>query len=553
MTATDRRRVWRYLRGLLPPALFIGLLAVALAYAVRQRLQAEQQFDEAALREWIKEARAPRDTLSDLLRNYLEGPTAEDDPDQYSTNVNAIREHLRVLGNVTKMYQTHLPLFPQVYRLEVVCEPARPAELVWDSQLPHRDARPPTVIGLYDHNGQKASLRVYAQLHAWDTKQQVEARNRAIFRWGGILAVVGGTAALVWIGLFLRRERERELAEFRARQQLVEVEKRALENELRRQEAERKHEEMERRLLEQRIATQEAEGRALQLKSQLYAGIGIMAGSYAHNIKNLLVRPNDLLRRCIEADGMSPGQQEMLLEVRHTLHTVTERLQQILKTVRRDPSHAEPTRIDLNEIVLELKKAWEDMAAQKWKLQLAVQLHPEPLIVLGDRSHLTQAAENLLFNARDATFEMRNHVREQARRGPHRDEEDKRKALIGAAAWKGAVVLRTRLDRDRPVLEVVDNGVGMTDEVRRRCLEPHFTTKRDNALYEGNFAGMGLGLSFVQAVADNHRARLEIVTQPLQGALFRLSFPPAAAAAPRPPESPDGPSPAGGPRAAKES
>ena len=36
-------------------------------------------------------------------------------------------------------------------------------------------------------------------------------------------------------------------------------------------------------------------GRALELKSQLYASIGIMAGSYAHNIKNLLVRPNDLL------------------------------------------------------------------------------------------------------------------------------------------------------------------------------------------------------------------------------------------------------------------
>ena len=36
---------------------------------------------------------------------------------------------------------------------------------------------------------------------------------------------------------------------------------------------------------------------ALEMKSQLYASIGIMAGSYAHNIKNLLVRPNDLLAR----------------------------------------------------------------------------------------------------------------------------------------------------------------------------------------------------------------------------------------------------------------
>ena len=39
----------------------------------------------------------------------------------------------------------------------------------------------------------------------------------------------------------------------------------------------------------------------------------------------------------------------MLHEVQATLGTVTERLQQILRTVRRDPSKAELTRLDLND------------------------------------------------------------------------------------------------------------------------------------------------------------------------------------------------------------
>ena len=56
----------------------------------------------------------------------------------------------------------------------------------------------------------------------------------------------------------------------------------------------------------------DAERSALELKSQLYASIGIMAGSYAHNIKNLLVRPNDLIARCLEADGLSPKEKEEL-------------------------------------------------------------------------------------------------------------------------------------------------------------------------------------------------------------------------------------------------
>src|SRR6185436_16902167 len=110
-----------------------------------------------------------------------------------------------------------------------------------------------------------------------------------------------------------------------------------------------------RKLLEQRLARQAAERQALELKSQLYASIGIMAGSYAHNIKNLLVRPNDLLGRCLEADGMSADQQQMLHEVRHTLGTVTERLQQILQTVRRDPNQSERVRLDLNELVEEMQ------------------------------------------------------------------------------------------------------------------------------------------------------------------------------------------------------
>jgi signal transduction histidine kinase len=145
-------------------------------------------------------------------------------------------------------------------------------------------------------------------------------------------------------------------------------------------------------------------------------------------------------------------------------------------------------------------------------------------------SHLQQALENLLFNARDATFEMRNHLREQARLGAdgagHLPPE-RRHALIAAAGWKGEVVLRTRKEGNEAILEVQDNGVGMSDDVRRRCIETHFSTKRDNALFAGMSAGMGLGLSFVQIIMEHHAAKMEIESTPMQGALFRLRFPSA--------------------------
>src|SRR5262249_34631770 len=209
----------------------------------------------------------------------------------------------------------------------------------------------------------------------------------------------------------------------------------------------------------------------------------------------------------------------------HTLGTVTERLQQILRTVRRDPTRSELALLDLNVVVRDIVETWQDLAREKWKLTLTGDLTAEPLWIRGDLSHLQQAAENLLFNARDATFEMRGHLRDQAHGNDHVDPQNRRQALIDAAAWKGSTVLRTHRQGDRAILEVQDNGSGMTDEVRRRCTETHFSTKRDNAIYEGISTGMGLGLSFVVVILEHHRAALEIESAPLEVTTFRASFP----------------------------
>ena len=149
--------------------------------------------------------------------------------------------------------------------------------------------------------------------------------------------------------------------------------------------------------------------------------------------------------------------------------------------------------------------------------------------VAADASHLQQAIENLLFNARDATFEMRNHLRDTARNTQGLSVSERRQRVIEAAAWRGRVVLRTFRDESgQAILEVADNGAGMTDEVRRRCTETHFSTKRDNALYQGHSTGMGLGLSFVLAILEHHLAKLEIESQVQQGTTFRALFPAVA-------------------------
>jgi signal transduction histidine kinase len=538
------KRFWRYLGGLAAPGLLWFLLIYLLVDTFRSRLHGDEKNDESALREWVEESRPFRETLPELVRTYLTSADPDNrQPALLDQQAQAIQVQLQSLCDPLKEYQQQLPLFPAVYRLELSFSGPQLKPIVWESNIPRPQNTGQVQRLDYAIPGPKnarAVLRIEYQLHAYNMRQRDEQAATMRLRWVTGFALAATALTFWWISLVQRRERERERQRLLTVEQINQSRQLLLEGELRRQEIERRHEDAERELLEQRLATQAAESQALELKSQLYASIGIMAGSYAHNIKNLLVRPNDLLRRCLESDGLSPDQDDMLRQVRHTLGTVTERLQQILHTVRRDPSRSELTPIDLNSLIHEIARTWEDLARGKWKLTLSTELHSEPLWIAGDLSHLQQAVENLLFNARDATFEMRNHLREEARKkvvsGPWSaaNEEargvssgigDGKHALISAAGWKGSVVMRTRKEGDLAVLEVQDNGIGMTEEVRRRCTETHFSTKRDNAIYEGNTTGMGLGLSFVLVILGHHKAQLEIQSQPLHGALFRARFP----------------------------
>jgi signal transduction histidine kinase len=559
------RHVGSFVRGFWVPVLMVALAFLLLREPLESWLQGDDRYDQEALAEWVKEARLHQ-TLPELVDNYLQlkdrfldlqAKATSLDPDVRLTTTNddlqaarhqldskreQIEVHLQSMCDaVTKVYPGKLPLFVVVYRLTVRFDDGD-KPITWDSGKPRqpKQYRELTPINLHNR-GVWADVDYQARVYA---RQQLNERQ-AVARWrwlSGLGLLLAGVAG-VWFFLHLRRQKDRDLRRRQAEQQASAAERLQLEEALKRQEAERRQE--------------EAERTALELKSQLFANIGIMAGSYAHNIKNLLVRPNDLLGRCLQQDGLSTEQDHMLHEVRETLGTVTERLQQILQTVRRDPSRSERQLLDVQELVREMHQTWSEMAQSKWKMDLRLELESEsePLWIEGDRSHLQQALENLLFNARDATFEMRNHLRSQARsdtfevrrstievnasdnehqtanlepRTPnieHPTSNTRKQALIAAAAWKGQVWLRTRRDGGRAVLEVEDNGIGMTEDVRCRCTQTHFSTKRDNALFAGLSAGMGLGLSFVVVILEHHQATMEIVSEPLRGARFLVSFP----------------------------
>ncbi|MDQ3753710.1 MAG: ATP-binding protein [Acidobacteriota bacterium] len=79
----------------------------------------------------------------------------------------------------------------------------------------------------------------------------------------------------------------------------------------------------------------------------------------------------------------------------------------------------------------------------------------------------------------------------------------------------GQLILRTRLDAERAVIEVKDTGGGIDPGLQARIFDPFFTTKEK---------GTGLGLSIAYKIALEHAGSLSVVDGK-QGALFRLSLP----------------------------
>ncbi len=84
---------------------------------------------------------------------------------------------------------------------------------------------------------------------------------------------------------------------------------------------------------------------------------------------------------------------------------------------------------------------------------------------------------------------------------------------------KPCILLRIRREERYAILEVEDNGPGMTEDIRRRVFEPFFTTKEP-----GIGTGLGLSVSYM-IVTQNHKGLMEVASKPGNGARFSIRLP----------------------------
>ncbi|MDB6160186.1 MAG: hybrid sensor histidine kinase/response regulator [Gammaproteobacteria bacterium] len=244
--------------------------------------------------------------------------------------------------------------------------------------------------------------------------------------------------------------------------------------------------------------------KAVMQQERLLA-LGQMASGIAHDINNAISPVALYTESLLEREpGLSPRARSHLETIQRAIDDVAQTVARMREFYRQREPQSTLVPVDMNALVRQIvdltRARWSDMAQRRGiAIEMRTDLAPGLPTILGADNEIREALTNLIFNAVDA---MPNGGPLTLRTRVVQDEE--------ARSQESST-------RESVQLEVVDAGIGMDEETRRRCLEPFFTTKGER--------GTGLGLAMVYGAIQRHSANIEIESAVGQGTTIRLSFP----------------------------
>ncbi|MCZ6676177.1 MAG: response regulator [Candidatus Poribacteria bacterium] len=219
--------------------------------------------------------------------------------------------------------------------------------------------------------------------------------------------------------------------------------------------------------------------------------LGEMASGITHDFNNALMPILGTSELLLNSPEKFNDVEQVARDVQR-MNTSAQDAANVVRRLREFYRHRESgeifSSIDLNhlveQVVLLTQPKWRDLAlASGVDIEVKTDLQSVP-IISGSATELREVLMNLIFNAVDAMPEG------------------------------GTITLQTRTDSDQVVLAVSDTGVGMTEEVRQRCLEPFFSTKGES--------GTGMGLAMAYGSIRRHGGRIDIQSQPGAGTTFTV-------------------------------
>lgn len=234
--------------------------------------------------------------------------------------------------------------------------------------------------------------------------------------------------------------------------------------------------------------------------SQKMEAIGLLAGGVAHDFNNLLTVITGYTYMLLEQSGLSHHVHESLVSIQDAAHRAASLTRQLLTFSSRQ--RLEPVVLDMNKVILGTEKLLKRFLGNH--VQLSLDLAEDLGLVRIDAAQVEQILINFAVNARDALprgGEFKVVTRNSTSSTPSNPD-----SISGPSG------------RHFAELYVIDNGEGMTEEVRQRIFEPFFTTKDIGK-------GTGLGLSVVHGIVEQSGGDILVQSEVGRGTVFRIRFP----------------------------
>ena len=240
------------------------------------------------------------------------------------------------------------------------------------------------------------------------------------------------------------------------------------------------------------------------MQEERLRALGQMASGIAHDINNALcpvVVYADLMLS--SEKNLSEAGLKNLQNIKTSGEDIAHIVSRMREFYRRRDDRDAHLPVNLNRIATQVidltRPRWRDIPqARGIMIEVRTEFEDGLPHVAASESELREAITNLLLNAIDAMPNGGEIVLHTVTRGWIADAAGERKPSHVA-------------------LEVRDTGIGMSEEIRKRCLEPFFSTKGKR--------GTGLGLAMVYGVMERHEGSIEIESQPGKGTAMRLVFP----------------------------
>lgn len=248
---------------------------------------------------------------------------------------------------------------------------------------------------------------------------------------------------------------------------------------------------------------------ALQEASKMEA-MGRLAGGVAHDFNNLLTAMAANLELAIQQ--LREGgklERELLDQALACTKTAGMVTRQLLAFSKRQV--VESTAVEVDELIGGLESMLVRMVGEHVRFQ--TQLAAGRCRIMADPAQLEQIVVNLVLNAAEAT------------RGGGEVSVSTR-VLLATEGYRATGAhyspRRSGVRAGRYVaIEVVDNGKGMSDDVKKHLFEPFFTTKRGGH-------GTGLGLAAMHGAVEQANGFVEVFSELGRGTRIRVCWPTVA-------------------------